>query len=362
MRMQWDTLHKPWMKPRIGQRTPRLPRLARLLFHFVPAMQCAMRLPFAHRPLLAFLLAALLNPLSAQEPATTGKELRWRWQLGKTYRFQTETETVLSLPGSGEGGDKKKDKDEEEVAEQILQVIQNTEVKVQPGRDATRKDLVVRFTTLRARLSAQGKIFLYDSENPSESDPALRGLLADSSGTEFTLVYSTDDTFIETGKVEQPATRPDQEPSLLAVADMRQVAELYRRSLEMGLPRTAVAPGDKWISSEKVTFPQAGEMEVRMNCHFQETMDRAGSPHAKVTFQGKLKQDAALTGDPITVKAVTLGAGSSLAGQVFFDFDRQAISLSMFLGSLVMVHEGKNLPVRHTVTTRLEEMLDTPES
>ena len=323
---------------------------AQLLFGRVPVMQCRMRPPVLLLALLAPLCLATLCPLGAQEPAPGGHELRWRWQLGKTYRFQTETETVLSLEGSGEDN------------EQVLQVIQNTEVKVQPGRDATRKDLVVRFTTLRARLSAQGKLFLYDSEDPSESDPALRGLLADSSGSEFTLVYAMDDTYIETGKVDQPATRPDQEPSLLAVADMRQVAELYRRSLEMGLPRTAVTQGDKWISSEKVTFPQAGEMEVRMNCHYHETVDRAGAPHAKVTFQGKLSQDAALTGDPITTKAVTLGGGSSLAGQIFFDLDRQAISLSMFLGSLVMVHEGKNLPVRHTVTTRLEEIVDTPES
>ncbi len=318
-------------------------------------MQCVMivaPLPSRCRKALALLFIALpqlhAQELEAQPAAGAGRELRWRWQAGKTYRFQTETETILSLPGGQHN------------AEQVLQVIQNTELQVKPGRDEGRKDLVVRFVTLRARLSAQGKTFLYDSEDPSDSDPALRSLLADSSGREFTLVYTAEDEFIETGKVDQPATRPDQEPSLLAVADMRQVAELYRRSLEMALPRTAVVPGDKWISSEKVIFPQAGEMEVRMNCHYQEKLDRAGAPHAKVVFQGKLSHDAALAADPVPVKAVTLAGGSSLAGQIFFDLERDAISLSMFLGSLVIVHEGKNLPVRHSVTTRLEEIAENP--
>jgi hypothetical protein len=32
----------------------------------------------------------------------------------------------------------------------------------------------------------------------------------------------------------------------------------------------------------------------------------------------------------------------------------------MFLGSLVIVHEGKNLPIRQSVTTRLEGIEDAP--
>lgn len=303
--------------------------------------------------MLELALACCPPPVWAREAEASAiggaKDLRWRWQTGRTYRFQTETETILSLPGdpAGEG--------------QVLQVIQNTEVKVKPGSSGERKDLVVRFVTLRARLSAQGKTFLYDSEEPSESDPALRSLLADSSGREFTLIYNSDDSFREIGAVDQPATRPDQEPSLLAVADMRQVAELYRRSLEMALPRAAVAPGDKWISSERIVFPQAGEMEVRMNCHYQEDVERAGQPHARVVFQGRLSQDVAHGTDPAPAGAVTLGGGSSLAGQIFFDTKRQVITLSMFLGSLVIVHEGKNLPVRHSVTTRLEEIAEVAE-
>ncbi len=283
-------------------------------------------------------------PPEPSAPAAA-RELRWRWQPGKTYRFQTETETIMSLEALGREG------------EQILQVIQNTEIAVRPRGEGGAKNLVVRFLTLRARLAAGGRTFLYDSEEPSESDPALRSMLADSSGREFTLVYSADDRFVELGAVDQPAARPGQVPSLLAVADARQVAELYRRSLEMALPRAEVAAGDKWISSEQVAFPQAGDMEVRMNCHYQENLDRGGRPHAKLTFQGRLSQDAAR----VAVGAITLGGDSTLAGQIFFDLERDAISLSMFLGSLVIVHEGQNLPVRHSVTTRLEDIVDSAE-
>jgi hypothetical protein len=34
----------------------------------------------------------------------------------------------------------------------------------------------------------------------------------------------------------------------------------------------------------------------------------------------------------------------------------------MFLGSIVINHEGKNLPVRQSVTTRLEDIVPAPES
>ncbi len=298
---------------------------------FVPALSVACLLSFA----------ALAEEGGPARPANNHdeRELRWRWQTGKTYRLQTETETMLGA----EGG-------------QVLQAIQNTEIVVEPGRENGRKNLLVRFLTLRARLTAGDKTFFYDSEEPTDSDPALSTLLADSSGREFTLIYSGDDRFLEIGAVDQPAA-PEREPSLLAVADIRQVAELYHRSLEMALPRAAVAVGDKWISSEHMAFPQAGDTEVRLNCAYQENLVRAGRPHAKLTFQGKLNQSAAAAGS----KAVTLGGGSNLAGQIIFDLEHRAVTLSMFLGSLVIAHDGKNLPVRHSVTTRLDEIVDSTE-
>ena len=316
-------------------------------------------MPFSYphrRPWLLICLLfcfAMAGTSDAQVPpdaaALSTRRLTWHWQPGKRYLFQTETETIINLKALGKEG------------EQVLQVIQNTDVTVLPGKEAGTKELKVRFVTLRARMAAEGKTFLYDSEEPSESDPAMRQMLADSSGTGFSLIYSDDNKFLKLGVVEQPAAQPETEPSLLQVADARQVAELYRRSLEMVLPRPDVAVGDKWTSIEQMTFPQAGDMDVRMNCHYLENLDRDARPHAKVTFQGRIAQapEVAGTADHRTVK---LGGDSTIAGHIFYDLERRAVSLSMFLGSIVINHEGKNLPVRQSVTTRLEDIVPAPES
>jgi hypothetical protein len=258
---------------------------------------------------------------------------------GKTYRFQTRTETVVTLAA------------ETPPREQVLQVIQDTSIRVRPGPKPGTKLLEVRFDELRARMTVGEKTFLFDSEEPSESDPALRQMLADSSGRSFTLVYSQDNRFVALGAVDQPAATPDREPSLAAVADARQVAELYRRSLEMVLPRPEVLPGDKWQSIEQVKFPQAGDMNVKMSCHYAEVLQREDRPHAKITYQGKLGQAPELT---TTAKTLKLGGDSTISGHLFYDLERGVVSLSMFLGSIVIEHEGRNLPVRQSVTTRLE--------
>lgn len=325
-----------------------------------PARLLAMGMP-VFRPLRRLrIVLCLLCCLGAREelegqgaaagpdaPREGERRLAWRWEKGKRYAFQTETETVLSLKPLGKEG------------EQVLQVIQNTDVTVKAGKQPGTKELVVRFVTLRARMMAEGKTFLYDSEEPSDSDPALRQMLADSSGRHFSLIYSEDDRFVELGTVDQPAALPGSEPSLLAVVDARQVAQLYRRSLEMVLPRPEVRAGDKWTSVEQMTFPQAGEMEVRMNCHYAEDVERDKRAHAKVTFQGKLSQSPETEG--AGKRAMVLGGHSTIAGHVFYDLERRVVSLSMFLGSIVILHEGKNLPIRQTVTTRLQGIEPAPE-
>jgi hypothetical protein len=297
------------------------------------------------------LLAIASCTLAQESAAQSAKQLSWQWQFGKTYLFRTDTETTMSLvPLGGEG-------------EQILQIMQTTQIVVKPGVKPGTKALAVRFLDLRARLAVGEKVFHYASDEPSESDPALRQMLSDSTGFGFSLIYSEDDRFIELGAVEQPAARPDQEPSLLALADARQVADLYRRSLEMALPRPEVAVGDKWTSVESMAFPQAGQMDVKMNCHFVEELQREERPHAKVTFQGKIGQKAEPEEPAQTAtskRAVSLAPESMISGQLFYDLERRAISLSVFLGSLVVDYEGQKLPVRQSVTTRLEALTDTP--
>jgi hypothetical protein len=208
-------------------------------------------------------------------------------------------------------------------------------------------------------LEVNGRSFVYDSEQHSESDPALIDMLGSSSGFGFILIYDDEDRFVEVGPVDQPAAQPGETPSLLAVADARQVAELFRRSLQMALPRPGVALGAKWVSVESIQFPQSGEMEVKLDCQLAGLVEQELRPHAKVEFGGRLKP-----GDPrgpaaVPGRGVKLAGDATLSGQIFFDLERRVISSSVFLTSLSLLQEGRGVPVRQTVSMKVESIEDT---
>ena len=137
------------------------------------------------------------------------------------------------------------------------------------------------------------------------------------------------------------------------------MADLFRRSLELGLPRTPVAVGDSWTSDEAMAFPKAGKMKVQLKCKFDEIVDRDSRPQAKISFQGKLQSDlgespAAEDGTtPAASTSVVMGSDSNLSGQVFFDLERHTVSVAVFLANLDLRINGNRLPVRQQVTTRL---------
>jgi hypothetical protein len=294
------------------------------------------------------ILAGLCAAAAGQDGGDGDREgalvLRWRWRAGMVYELRTETETTMALEPLGREG------------EQVLEVAQFSSIKVVEGPRPGTKELRVAFESMNAKLSAAGKTFLYDSEEPGQSHPALKDMLNDSSGFEFGLIYSDDDRFLELGTVNLPVKNPDEEPSLLALANAREVAELFRRSLEMALPRPAVAQGDKWISAEMIKFPQAGSVEVTLNCQFDEKAEREGRPHARIVFDGMMSEVEGGKGGAAKVGGVRLGPRSRVSGQIFYDLERGVNSISVFLALLEVDHEGKRLPVRQAVTTRVEEI------
>jgi hypothetical protein len=144
----------------------------------------------------------------------------------------------------------------------------------------------------------------------------------------------------------------DENPDLTSIADAKQLATLYRRSMEMGLPKIPVRPGDKWISDEVIPFSEAGQVQVKLKSKFEGIVDRNGRKHAQIAFEGTMETQP----DEGTKRSVKVAADSKVTGQVFFDLERQTVSLSVLLAVVNLSVDGKILPVRQQVTTRLVAM------
>lgn len=302
-------------------------------------------------PTLHWLLLCAFTALwaIAQEPAPEAEkhDLRLVWETGKVYTQETDTETTTALTSLGQASDQK------------LFLKQTTSIQVTKGRDAVGKEALVTFESMLGEMEFDGKRFLFDSSRPEESHPLLRSTFGSGAGRSFVLVYNEDDEFQDVRDTAPPATAGEPVPLLLSLAESREMANLFRRSLEMGLPRTPVTVGDRWTSDEAMAFPKAGKMKVQLKCKFDEIVDRDSRPHAKITFQGHLQSDLGDASElqegaaPASGSTVVMNPDSNLSGQVFFDLKRRTVSVAVFLANLNLRIQDARLPVRQKVTTRL---------
>jgi hypothetical protein len=289
------------------------------------------------RPLLRLfgllLLTALTLP-AGESPVL----LRPRWEPGAAYVLETLTETVTDLSALGRK------------PEQGMKIKQTTRLGVGRLHDG-RKEVSVIFSALSGEAILDGKRQTFDSERLDEATPEFRASLGRSLGQQFVLVYDADDRFLEARDTsDMVAARPDRQPSLQGVAEAGQIAELFQRSLVMGLPEQAVRAGDTWTTRESLKFPSAGEVAVELQASYEATVDYQGTPHAKVRFSGDL-----LTRDS-SERALSLGAGSKVFGQVLFDLGRGQVAFGAFRADLKLEIQGKVVPVRQQVTTRLTRL------
>ena len=74
----------------------------------------------------------------------------------------------------------------------------------------------------------------------------------------------------------------------------------------------------------------------------------------------KSQRDKDSTGRAVGAeRPVTMADNSKVNGHVFFDLERRTISLAVFSATLQLKIEGKPMPVRQQVTTRLVSMRPT---
>ena len=308
-------------------------------------------------PLPAIILLSAHLPLSAQQEAEpSGKHtLKLIWEPAKVYTLETDTETTTELTAIGQPSD------------QRLFLKQTTSIVVTPGPAGDEKEALVTFESMLGEMEFQDQRLLFDSSRPEESHPLLRGILGSSTGKSFTLVYKSDDTFMEVRHANPTSTSAEPTPELLSIAEAQELAALFRRSLEMGLPRTPVSVGDRWTADESMAFPKAGKMKVQLKSKFEEVVDRESRPHAKISFTGQIQSDlgdatAEDSAPAVGSGSVVIGKDSNLSGQVFFDLERNAVSVAVFLANLTLEINGKRLPVRQKVTTRLINIDDLATS
>jgi hypothetical protein len=233
-----------------------------------------------------------------------------------------------------------------------MKIKQTTRVDVEAKEDG-KKEARVHFTALTGETHFKGEKMTFDSANPSAGHPLLQKSLGQGVGASFVLIYGQDDLF--TGVRDTGSMAPSSEgtPTLPGIVESKQVAELYRRSLEMGLPKTPVKPGDGWTSEETVPFPSAGTVSVELRAKFDAIIEYAGRPHAKIVFDGEMRGAGESQG------RISIAAGSTTLGQVFFDLERQTVSFATFRADIGLEIEGKRIPLRQQVTTKLVSLEPT---
>lgn len=297
----------------------------------------------------AALLATSFFCLSLPSPAQDAPvELKLRWEPGMTYLQESDTETTNFLTALGKTTDQK------------LSLHQTTSIAVTKTADE-QTEARVFIESLVGQMTFENKSYAYDSKNPASSSPQLKQTLGGAAGKGFTLVYDKKGEFLDAKDIGSMVTG-GVEPDLHSIATARQLAALYRRSLEMGLPKIPVLPGDKWISDELVPFPQTGTVQVKLNAKFDGIVDREGHREAQISFEGimKSKPDKDSMGrDLSTERPVTFGDDSKVNGHVFFDLERKTVSMAVFSASIQLKVEGKPMPVHQQVTTKLISMKPT---
>lgn len=265
--------------------------------------------------------------------------LRVDWQPGKAYVLSTETQS------NTQAGD----------AKQEMTVTQGTEMEVSQMADGG-KDVRVTFARIHGEMKGPNGVARFDTDNPAASDPGLLDTLGRSLGRAFILKYDAKNRFVDSLDISAVATAGQAVPSLSELADKRAAANLFRKSMEMGLPPGPVKLGDTWTADETLSFPRAGETHVKLSGKYASTEEIQGRKHAKITFEGTLRSTDQTRGN--TPANFAISDRSTLSGVVFFDLERKVISMSVSTTQLHLVVEDQKVQFEQKVTTRLNAVLD----
>lgn len=143
---------------------------------------------------------------------------------------------------------------------------------------------------------------------------------------------------------------------LSALADSRNVANVFRKSLELGLPPLAVSLNDTWTADENISFPQAGDTHVEMNGKFEAIESREGRPHAKISFEGAL---ATLERKDKPIGMIEIAKGSTMSGLIFYDLERRTVALGVYTTHINLDLAGQVVPFEQRIQSSVLSIKDS---
>ena len=291
---------------------------------------------------LSTLLFTLVASFASAQSAP--QALRIHWAPGKIYKQETFTDTSVHPNGDLKGG-------------KFMRVTQVTDMKVsQTPAPSTDRLVHVTFASVKGEIETDGNTMTFDSTKPDEANPVLKQMFGGSVGKSFSLVYDDQDRFRDARGLQSLATETATTPSLTSMASSQDVANLFRKSQEMGLPAVPVNVGDTWTADETIAFPQAGEVRVQMNGRFESIIEREGRKHAKIVFDGKFGNTAARKDKPETIAEITSDSG--ISGILLFDLERKVVSFGAYTSNIKLRTPEQTVPFEQKVTSKILSIED----
>ena len=260
--------------------------------------------------------------------------LRVDWQPGKAYVWETTTETTTKATGNL----------------QTLQIKQRTDMEVLASPNGG-KDVRVTFAQLSGEMIGPGGTAKFDTDHPETSNPDLLSTLGQSLGKSFVLQYDDKNRFTDVKTVESLTGAGAANAALSQLADIRAVAGLFRKSMEMGLPPVPVTPGATWVADEILEFPKAGETKVKLNGKYEAREKFLGRDHAKIEVTGKIQTTE--SGKTKQATDFAISEASQLTGFVYFDLERHVMTMNVSTTKLELIIDEQPVSFDQKSTMRL---------
>ena len=257
--------------------------------------------------------------------------LRPHWEAGKTYQMKSEIQMDMTVPNAGA---------------QKTNITQTMNLDVTSETGTGNKIAEMKIVGVRAEMGIMGQTMVYDSSDPSKSNPLLEKSMGAMLNKSLTLVFDADDNYVEARGIEafQP---PGAAGKGMSGKDM---ADMFRKSFESSLPKQAVAPGDTWTTDEKMNVGPLGALTVKMDAKFEDIEDHNGQKCAKIVLDGKLSTEGGSGPVPASI-----GEGSKMHGEVFFDIAKRLPSESITNAEMSITVGGQTLPMKQKITTSVSE-------
>ncbi len=284
------------------------------------------------------ILSSLWLAATALVTADDAVQIRAHWETGKVYTQEVVTEMNVMMPELAAAGGQK------------TEINQTMSITVKPDPGTDNKLAAVKVVSMKANMAVMGQSMTYDSADPAKSSPMLQQSFGALVGKEFTIVYDKNDMITGTRDLDKLLPTPvggGKSPN------GEQLADAFRKSQEMGLPKDPVAPGGTWTYENKIDMPPAGAIVIKGTGKYDSNITVDGRKHAKILMNGKFTTpDASEPGKPQR-GLVKFGEGSTMAGEVAYDLERRLVTKSEVNSLIKMNIGGKEIPMTQKMTSKL---------